>query len=127
MEIENASTLTVTGWQEDEGWLLEVAGQLDRTTASQLSDPLMQAVLEPAFSSVTVDLSRVNYMDGVGLAALVQANEELRKRSRRLRMVLGLNDQPQRILKLSRFIELVDLTDVRLRGPQGAAEASGES
>lgn len=115
MEIENDPTLTVIERREGEGCLLEAVGEIDLATKRLLLEPLMKAAQDPATWPVTADLSRVLFTDSSGLTALLAANKALAARSRRLRVVLSPGSQPDRALRLSRLIDVMDVADLPSR------------
>lgn len=109
METEDIPLLTVTERREGSGGrVLEAEGELDISTVPLLSETLMKACHNPAIWPLTLDLSRVSYIDSYAQGLLVQSFTALHDRGRRLRVVLAPKSQPERILKLSNFEQLLD-------------------
>ena len=105
----NAAQLDVTSRSTDKGVLVEAIGEVDLTTATQLREPLMEAVNGTQVSPVIVDLSRVDFIDSAGLALLVEARKRLAPEGRILNILLTPGRQPERVLKLGRFDTIMTL------------------
>ncbi len=79
-----------------DGVVIAVAGEVDMATAPQLADCL----LDHAETDVTVDLSRVGFLDSSGINVLVQAYKRVRDRGHRLRTT-GEQDHVLAVIKAS--------------------------
>ena len=78
-----------------------VGGELDLSTAPYLTDRL------PAASpNLVIDLSKLDFLDAVGLSALLQAKQHAERAGRRL-TVEGARGLVQRVIEIS-GIELSD-------------------
>ena len=121
----NAAQLTVNGHTTEKGLLIEAVGEVDLTTATQLREPLMEAVSSAQKTPVVVDLSQVEFIDSAGLALLVEARKKLAPEGRTLHILLTPGRQPERVLKLGRFDTIMnlayDLKDVPQPTGTGAA------
>lgn len=107
--MPSRSRLTVTEHREGAGCLLEAEGELDVSTIRRLSEPLMSAVGTPTVWPVTVDLSRLVYIDSAGLAVLLTAAKETIKHSRRLRIIAAPSSQPEQVLKRRQIDMMLDV------------------
>jgi anti-sigma B factor antagonist len=105
----NAAQLEVNTRSTDKGSLVEAVGEVDLTTAPQLREPLMEAVVGTQKTTVIVDLSRVDFIDSAGLALLVEARKRLAPEGRTLNILLTPGRQPERVLKLGRFDTIMNL------------------
>ncbi len=105
----NAAQLEVNSRSTDKGTLVEAVGEVDLTTATQLREPLMEAVTGAEKSPVIVDLSQVDFIDSAGLALLVEARKRLAPEGRTLNVLLTQGRQPERVLKLGRFDTIMHL------------------
>jgi anti-sigma B factor antagonist len=81
--------------------VIEVAGEADLATASQLRDALAQAY-EADEADVVVDLSRVTMLDSTALATLLNALRRMRRSRRELR-VAAASPAATRVLRLARL------------------------
>ncbi len=84
-------------------------GELDISTAQRLEDDLRRIEAdEPAI--VVLDLSELAFMDSPGLRLLITADARARAAGRRLVLVRG-NDMIQRVLRITRLDERLDIVD----------------
>jgi anti-anti-sigma factor len=81
--------------------LIALAGELDLAVASQLTVALERA---SGCSLALVDLGSCEFIDSTGLAALVQASNQMKDEGRRL-AVFGADDQVLRVLSLTGLTE----------------------
>lgn len=99
------------------GTVVEVAGDLDMSTAPELRDRLSQAVEDDA--RVVVDLTDVGFMDSSGLGVLVVAHKDLRARNGWLALA-GLRRPVRMVLSITSVDRVIDVFDT----VQDAEEAS---
>lgn len=101
-------------WQvrnEDGRLIGEPAGRVDETTWEAFSGHLIAAVREAAAmgSSLTVDLSRLDYMSSRGLRALTIAKREA---GDQVAITLASpNERMREILAISRYDKLFEVVD----------------
>jgi anti-anti-sigma factor len=60
---------TVSG--ADGQWRIDVVGEIDMTTAGQLTNAICAVLAQPEVSSIVVDLAEVEFCDSSGIAALI--------------------------------------------------------
>ena len=86
-----------------------IAGELDISTAQRLEDDLRRVEAErPAV--LVLDLQRLSFMDSTGLRLLIMDDSRAREDGRRLAIVKG-NDMVQRVMRLTRLDERLDLVE----------------
>ncbi|MEO6502483.1 MAG: STAS domain-containing protein [Jatrophihabitantaceae bacterium] len=96
-------TATSTGAQT----VLDVGGEVDVHSATQLTDRLSQ-IIGSGQQSVVVDLSGLSFIDSTGLGALVAA----RNQAQQTGVVLRLVCRSDRLLKLFRITGLDAVFDI---------------
>jgi anti-sigma B factor antagonist len=85
-----------------------VEGEVDVYTAPQLREKLLP--LCHGGSQITVDLSRVDYIDSTGLGVLIGAYKAQRATGGRL-ILTGMNSRLMRIFKITGLHEIIDIED----------------
>lgn len=79
----------VLGSRNENGWaVLEVQGEVDLYTSSQLRDAIL-GLTEEGESRIVVDLNNVSFMDSSGLGVLVAGLKRARERGGELALVFG--------------------------------------
>jgi anti-anti-sigma factor len=104
------------GWEtseRDDGVLVELSGELDISTASDVEARLMD-LERSSPQRLFLDLRRVNFIDSTGLSMIINADGRARKDGRRLTIVSG-DGVPRRIL---RTVGLEDRLDVHSDMPE---------
>src|SRR4051812_15302456 len=104
------------GWETSErndGVLVELSGELDISTASDVESRLMELERNSP-QRLVLDLRRVNFIDSTGLSMIINADGRARKDGRRLTIVSG-DGVPRRIL---RTVGLEDRLDVHSDVPE---------
>jgi anti-anti-sigma factor len=91
--------------------LVEVAGEVDMTTAPELSQALEAA--PEGTTWVVIDLSEVSFLDSSGLNALVQAQRILAERGYALRVVVPAEGAIRRVLEITHLTEPLTVVDSR--------------
>lgn len=105
----NVAAMTV-GWEtteRDDGYVVELSGELDISSASSVESRLME-LEQRAPERLFLDLTRVSFIDSTGLSMIINADGRARKSDRRLTIVSG-DGVPRRIL---RTVGLEDRLDV---------------
>jgi RNA polymerase sigma-B factor len=97
--------------------VVDVAGEVDRDTASSLRDALLAAVRQPV-REVAVSLARVPFIDAAGIAALLVGLEAARGAGVRLR-VSGSQPYVRRVLRAAGLQQLLDDQPWSSGGPRG--------
>lgn len=93
----------------DDGAVLRFAGELDTGGAAEAHSALSQAVGRGA-GDVTVDVSALEFIDSVGLGALMKAAGQLERQGRALR-VTGAHGPVRRAIDLTGVAARLNVTD----------------
>ena len=104
------------GWEtseRDDGVHVELSGELDISTASNVESRLME-LEKRSPQRLILDLRRVNFIDSTGLSMIINADGRARKDGRQLTIVSG-DGVPRRIL---RTVGLEDRLDVHSDLPE---------
>jgi anti-sigma B factor antagonist len=80
--------MSVTTARSDAGGRISVAGEVDCSTAPQLTASL-ESLLSAAPAEVVVDLTEVTFLDSAGLHALVTAHARAAGQGTRLRVLVA--------------------------------------
>jgi anti-sigma B factor antagonist len=103
----NEQLLEVTSVPQDDGVaVLEVAGELDLSTAGQLHEGLLKSLADEA--DVLVDLTQVSFIDSSGIAALVGAFRSLNG-SGGMSVLIAPGSQVARVFELARMGEVLPI------------------
>jgi anti-sigma B factor antagonist len=79
----------VLGSRNENGWaVLEVQGEVDLYTSSQLRDAILR-LTEEAENRIVVDLNNVSFMDSSGLGVLIAGLKRARERGGELALVFS--------------------------------------
>jgi len=79
----------VLGSRNENGWaVLEVQGEVDLYTSSQLRDAIVRLTEEDE-NRIVIDLYNVSFMDSSGLGVLVAGLKRVRERAGELALVFG--------------------------------------
>ena len=91
--------------------LVEVVGEVDMTTASELTKAIDLAPEGTAF--VVIDLSEVSFLDSSGLNALVQGRRTLSERDVAMRVVVPPEGAIRRVFEITHLTEPLTVVDTR--------------
>jgi stage II sporulation protein AA (anti-sigma F factor antagonist) len=100
-------TLRVDVDHEDEGVIVNVAGELDPLTAETLDDQVDGLVLA-GYPSVVLDLREVTFLDSSGLRALIRAHGEMARHGRSLQL-RSPSQSVRRVLELTGLVDYLDV------------------
>ncbi len=89
--------------------ILRLDGKLNMTTASCLRDHVGTA-LEDGQTRLTVDMSKIDFMDSSGLGALINGLKAARQAGGDLK-IFGPNEQVQLVLRLTNLNNLLTTVD----------------
>lgn len=95
----------VTVESQPHGLCVQVAGDLDTTTAPKLIEAL-DRLLDQGHSLASLDLDQVAFMDGRGLAAVIRAQQAAARQGRQL-TIRCTAAQVRRLFDLTRLVEHV--------------------
>jgi anti-sigma B factor antagonist len=90
--------------------VIAVAGRLDAARCPELR-ALTEAHTKPGLSRMSIDLRNAQFVDSVGLAALVKAMRDSQAVGATFDVVKPSNDDAMRIFRLSKFDEVFDMRD----------------
>ena len=93
------------------GDIVAIEGRVTVDNSGEMRDRLAVA-LKPKPAEVTVDLSRVTYIDISGLATLVEASRIARQQGTRLALT-GLQGQTRYLFEVSHLDQLFDIVGER--------------
>ena len=106
-----SSPFEVTIEERGDSVYATLRGELDISTASRLEESLERVEADgPAL--LVLDLSQLAFMDSTGLRLLIGADMRAREAGRRLVVVQG-NDMVQRVLRLTRLDERLEIVEDR--------------
>jgi anti-anti-sigma factor len=92
-----ATHLSLTEERSPEGLVVHAKGEVDASTASQFAGALSKAADVPD-GDLIVDLSRVEFMDVKGFAALLNAQRKAADAQRQMTVVCPPSGQVRRLL-----------------------------
>jgi anti-sigma B factor antagonist len=105
----SGSPFGVTIEQRDAAVHVALTGELDISTAQVLEDDLRRVEAEKP-DLIVLDLKDLSFMDSTGLRLLIMADARAREDGRRLAIGRG-NEMIQRVLRLTRLDERLDIVD----------------
>jgi anti-sigma B factor antagonist len=85
-EPETASLFAVTESRIERRAILSVSGEVDLTTAAELSQAVERSVREGA-AEIWLDLTETGFMDSTGVKVLIDTRAEMRANDRRLVLI----------------------------------------
>ncbi|MGQ0841082.1 STAS domain-containing protein [Actinokineospora sp.] len=88
--------------------VMSIAGEVDLATAPRLEQALGEALATPGATGVTLDLSRVEFMDSAGLRVLVAALRQAEDTGRTLTLYEP-HDRVRRIIEITGLSEVFGL------------------
>ena len=95
------STLEITARDTTTGTVLEIRGELDHTTATELREVLTTLTLQPG-QRLLLDLAGMQFCDSSGIAALIAAREH----ANTAQAEIALAAVPGHILRILRIVGL---------------------
>jgi anti-anti-sigma factor len=112
MDREFVPRLGVERQPEASGLALQVSGDLDAANSQILREALVDAIDSSPGGLIVVDMTRVNYIDSVGLGTLVSGLKRGNEHGVRLRFVVT-NPQIQKVLNITGLVRLLELYETR--------------
>jgi anti-sigma B factor antagonist len=91
--------------------LVEVVGEVDMTTASELSQAIERT--PDGTDLVVIDLSDVSFLDSSGLNALVQGRRTLAERDVAMTVVVPPESAIRRVFEITHLTEPLTVIDAR--------------
>ena len=108
--MASSSPFGVTIERRDSAVHLALSGELDISTAQRLEDDLARVEAERP-ELIVLDLKDLAFMDSTGLRLLIMADARAREEGRRVVIGRG-NEMIQRVLRLTRLDERLEIVDV---------------
>ena len=112
-------TLRYTTTQENGTAVLSLTGELVFETARKVEREL-RVIEERKPTALAIDLSGLSMIDSTGLALVVSADSRARSEGRRLMVVEG-PDSVQRVFRMTRLDDRLDIVPSLEAGLEGAA------
>jgi len=112
-------TLRYTTRQENGTAVLSLTGELVFETARKVEREL-RVIEERKPTALAIDLSGLSMIDSTGLALVVSADSRARSEGRRLMVVEG-PDSVQRVFRMTRLDDRLDIVPSLEAGLEGAA------
>ena len=112
-------TLRYTSTQRDGTAVLELSGELVFETARKVERELRN-IEERKPNALAIDLRGLSMIDSTGLALVVSADSRARSEGRRLMVVEG-PDSVQRVFRMTRLDDRLDIVPSLEAGLEGAA------
>lgn len=94
--------------QQETVLVVDVDGDVDMASSPRLRDTVLELVGERAETKIVLNLERVDYIDSSGIASLVEALQQARKRKMRL-ILAGLQEGPRHVLQLTRLLDVFEV------------------
>ncbi|HEX3434480.1 MAG TPA: STAS domain-containing protein [Solirubrobacteraceae bacterium] len=89
---------------------LDLAGELDISTADRLKQAIGELLVEHGARELTVDLRQLTFIDSSGLAAMVYTSRQCEQHQCRLSVVRG-SQSVHSVFELTRLHELLPFAD----------------
>lgn len=99
-----------------QGLALAVTGDLDAANAHILREALVDAI-DNRGGLIVLDMTRVNYVDSIGLGTMVSGLKRGTEAGARLRFVIT-NPQIQKVLNITGLVRLLEIFDTREKALQ---------
>jgi anti-sigma B factor antagonist len=97
--------LSITVIDSDAGARVSLSGRLSIDTSPEVRDRLLGILGQKLISTVTIDLTELNYLDCSGVATLLESLKIARSRNTML-LFTGLPDRPRYLLQAAGIIYL---------------------
>jgi anti-anti-sigma factor len=108
-DVPAPGPLSIDSRREGDAVLIALSGELDLASAPDLERELKEAEATNP-SRVSIDLSRLGFMDSTGLQALLRARERAGSASYELSLRRGPH-QVQRVFELTRTVDAFSFED----------------
>jgi anti-sigma B factor antagonist len=101
----NGMTISVIG--SEGGALVCLSGRFSIESSPDLRQRLLAIFDRKSLPTLTIDLAEVTYIDGSGIATLLEALKVARARKTRL-LLSGLHDRPRYLLEVTGLLRLFE-------------------
>ena len=97
--------LNITKSAENNALTIALEGRLDTTTAPELETELKAAL--PGIVSLTIDMSKLEYISSAGLRVLLSAQKIMNKQGEM--KIVGVNDVIMEIFEVTGFSDILNI------------------
>ncbi len=97
--------LNITKSTENNALTIALEGRLDTTTAPELETVLKEAL--PGVVSLTIDMSKLEYISSAGLRVLLSAQKIMNKQGEM--KIVGVNDVIMEIFEVTGFSDILNI------------------
>ena len=97
--------LNITKSTENNALTIALEGRLDTTTAPELEAELKAAL--PGVGSLTIDMSKLEYISSAGLRVLLSAQKTMNKQGEM--KITGVNDVIMEIFEVTGFSDILNI------------------
>jgi len=97
--------LNITKTTENNALTVALEGRLDTTTAPELEAELKAAL--PGVSSLTIDMSKLEYISSAGLRVLLSAQKVMNQQGEM--KITGVNDVIMEIFEVTGFSDILNI------------------
>ena len=97
--------LNITKSTENNALTIALEGRLDTTTAPELEAELKAAL--PGVVSLTIDMSKLEYISSAGLRVLLSAQKIMNKQGEM--KIIGVNDVIMEIFEVTGFSDILNI------------------
>lgn len=97
--------LNITKSTENNALTIVLEGRLDTTTAPELETVLKEAL--PGVVSLTIDMSKLEYISSAGLRVLLSAQKIMNKQGEM--KIVGVNDVIMEIFEVTGFSDILNI------------------
>ena len=97
--------LNITKSTENNALTIALEGRLDTTTAPELETVLKEAL--PGVVSLTIDMSKLEYISSAGLRVLLSAQKIMNKQGEM--KITGVNDVIMEIFEVTGFSDILNI------------------
>ena len=104
-------TLLVRTTSNGSTFLVELAGEMDMTTSSELSQAIERT--PEGTGLVVIDLAELSFLDSSGLNALVRGRRVLAEREISMCVVVPAESVVRRVFEITRLAESLSVVDTR--------------
>ncbi len=91
--------------EENESWIVELAGELDVSCADRLKEEL-DGNIEDKFSDVKFDMSKLEYIDSTGIGVIVGTMKKLKVENKNI-SIYKAKDNVKKIFKITGLDQII--------------------
>ena len=99
--------LSISVTDSKEGALVCLSGRVSVDSSPELRNQLLATLGRPSLPTLTIDMSKLTYIDCSGIATLIEALRIARQRQTKLQL-RGVRDGPRHLLEVTGLLHLFD-------------------